>query len=446
MKKVMSLFLALLMVMSLAACGAPQADSTSPNAESALPASEEPAAGGDVNTGEERVITWMTVRTGWPVMEQIIDEYTAENPHVSFEFDAIGDRSNYYQKIKILAASNELPDLFDSDADTTLAEIASTGALADVDDLYNELGYDRVIPIGSNYARLPNGELYTLAWENNLEYFWYNKELFAQAGIEKEPETMDELLDVCEKLSAAGVTAISTFPSWHALRWLSFIPYRLAGNDFIEQLKVGDASMADPIGIQAAEFFQTVGMNYFQPGWATSDYNAALELFLSGGAGIYTIGSWQFGSFLDENREIKDEYGYFHLPMMEGAVNDETCMVAHAGTGTSISKDKLDDQLKHFLSFLLEKYPEVAFYEYNMMPAATFDTTLGTFSSFDQQMMDDSENMKDYAFTWDVRLDSATTEVVYKEMANLGMGAITPEEFAKRIDESIAENAPKFFG
>ena len=79
------------------------------------------------------------------------------------------------------------------------------------------------------------------------------------------------------------------------------------------------------------------------------------------------------------------------------------------------------------------------------MPPIYFDTTLGTFSDFDQKVMDDCNNLTDYGYSWDVRMDSATVEVMNKEIVNLGMGAITPEEFAQRIDAAIAENAPKFF-
>ncbi len=404
----------------------------------------EKAGNGKTDT-KERTITWMTVRSSWPAMNMIAEDYMKENPDVKVEFEVISDRSTYNQKLKILAASNELPDLFDSEGDTLLSEIASTGALVDVDGLYKDLGYDRMMNIGENYARLSDGKLYSLAWENNIEYFWYHKDLFKKAGIQKTPETFDELLDTCQQLKDAGITPISTWPGWALLRWMAFIPYRLEGNDYIEKLKVGEAKMGDPVGIQAANFFQKLGTEYFQPGWSTSDYTSALENFISGNAAIYYIGTWQFSSFMDENRELKDDYAYFYMPSMEGAVNGRTDMWANAGTGTSISKDKYDDQLKDFIKYVLDSYPETAFYKTSVMPPMDFDTTLGTFSDFDQKVMDDCNNLTDYGYSWDVRMDSATVEVMNKEIVNLGMGAITPEEFAQRIDAAIAENAPKFF-
>jgi raffinose/stachyose/melibiose transport system substrate-binding protein len=384
----------------------------------------------------------MTVRAAHPVWDSIIKNYEADHPGFRVEIESISDRGAYNQKLKILAAGNELPDMFDSEADTMFVEIAATGALKDVDELYKELGYDRMMNIGKNYARLADGKLYIVSWENNVEYFWYHKDLFAKAGIQKTPETIDELLSACRRLKDAGIAPIATWGSavWPLLRWMAFIPFRLTGNEFINNLKAGQGKMSDPIGLQAAEFFQTLGTRYFQPGWATCDYTNALQTFLSGNAAIYYIGAWQFNSFLGENREPKEDYDFFYLPTIKGAINGKTDMFANAGTGTAIRKDKWDDQLKDFIKYFLDNYPETYFKEGKAFPPMTLDTANTSFSSFDKQVLDDCNTLTSYAYTWDVHLDTATNEVMSKEIQNLGMGTITPQEFAKRIDNAIAAN------
>jgi raffinose/stachyose/melibiose transport system substrate-binding protein len=393
-----------------------------------------------------RTVTWMTVRDnhaewGW---DMLAAEYEKDHPGFKVEFEGISDRTSYYQRLKILAANNELPDIFDCEGDALGAEIAATGVMKDIDELYKEIGYDRMMPIGLNYARLPNGKLYHLAWENNVEYIWYHKELFAKAGIARPPETFDELLEDCQKLKAAGIAPIAVWgdTSWPMLRWMSFIPFRLTGNDYIENLKTGKAKMSDPVGMQAVNFFQKAAQ-YFQPGWATADSNGALDSFLSGSAAIYFIGSWQNGSFIGPDRELKEDYAFFYMPTLPGAINGRTDMVAHAGTGTAIRKDKCDDQLKDFLKFFLDKYPETYFGRRQAFPPMTFDTGKANLSRFQQQVFDDCNALTTAAYTWDVRLDIATNEVFGKELVNLGLGAITPQEFAKRIDTSIANNAVK---
>jgi raffinose/stachyose/melibiose transport system substrate-binding protein len=395
--------------------------------------------------GGTKTITWMTIRANTPVWDSIISQYEQENPGVKVELERISDGGAYIQKLQILAASKALPDMFDAEKNF-LAEIAPTGILMDIDELYRELGYDRILDIGLNYARQDNGRLYSICWENNIEYIWYRKDLFAKAGIVRTPETFDEFLEVCQRLKAAGIAPISVsgINGWPLIRYISFIPFRLTGNDFIDNLKTGNGRMSDPVGIQAAEFFQRLAGNYFQPGWATCDYTNALQIFLSSNAAMYNIGTWQFGSFIGSDRELEGDFDFFYMPTLRGAVNGKTDMVAHAGTGTAIRRDRFaDQQLRHFVRYMLEKYPEAAFYQGNTFPAMSFDTTLGTLSNFDRHVMNDNESITSFLKPWDVELDAATNEVLGKEIVNLGMGVITAQEFAGRIDDTIARNVSR---
>ncbi|MFT4105342.1 MAG: extracellular solute-binding protein [Lacrimispora sp.] len=385
----------------------------------------------------KRTITWMTTRSSWKTMDEIAEDYMKQHPDVKIEFERISDRGSYNQKVQILATSKSMPDLIDGVPEQLRKEIAGAGALVDIDELYKELGYDKALPVGLEYARLSDGKLYEMAWENNVEYFWYNKSMFEKAGITKEPETFEEFLDVCKKLKDAGYTPISVFPGWNVSRFLAMIPFRMTGNDFLEGIISGNAKMTDEPGKEAAEFVATLGKEYFQPGWATSDYSNALETFLSGNAAMYLIGTWQFNSFLDEKGEVKPEYGHFNMPTLPDSVTAETDMISHAGTGTMVNAEKYDDTLKDFLKFVLAEYPDKAFWENNVLPAAEFDTGKGEISEFWKSVLDDSSHIEKFLKPWDVRLNAGPAEVMLKEQVNLGMGEITPEEFCNRLDEAL---------
>lgn len=427
LRRSVSILLAGILASSLAACSPAKNTSATSSAE-------------ETAVAKERVITWMTTRSSWEVMNAIAASYMEENPDITIEFEVISDRSSYNQKLKILAASNELPDLFDSEADSTLVEIAATGACLDIDQLYRDLGFtDKMMEIGTSYPRMADGKLYSLAWENNVEYFWYHKDLFEKAGITDTPKSFDEFLTICQKLKDVGITPIATWPGWEDLRWLAFIPYRLEGNNYIDGLVSGNVKMSDEIGIQAAEFYQTLATNYFQAGWATSDYTNALETFMGSNATIYYIGTWQFHSFLDENGELAEDYAYFKLPTIEGATTDADAMFSNSGTGTCVNTAKYDDALKDFLTYVLDHYSNVAFNEFNTIPPMKFEAN-GTISEFNQAVITDCESLSGYAKTWDVTLSSAVVETLGKEIVNLGMGEITPEEFAAKIDAAIAES------
>ena len=46
---------------------------------------------------------------------------------------------------------------------------------------------------------------------------------------------------------------------------------------------------------------------------------------------------------------------------------------------------------------------------------------------------------------FDIELDPATNELIGKEVVSLALGDITVDEFCKRVDASIAENASSYF-
>lgn len=54
-----------------------------------------------------------------------------------------------------------------------------------------------------------DGKQYGVAYELGMVGFWYNKELFAKAGVKDTPETWGELLAVVRQLKAAGVVPIA---------------------------------------------------------------------------------------------------------------------------------------------------------------------------------------------------------------------------------------------
>ena len=392
-------------------------------------------------TDEVRTITWMTRRsTGWEFMEELLAEYHALNPNFRIILERSPDIATFEQQLTIRAAAGELPELFDIEVGLLHEELAAAGALVNIDDFFAEIGYDRMLAIGLSHSRLPNGNLHVIAWENNIEWIWYRPAMFQQAGIERTPETFDELLAVARQLDAAGIVPVAQFPVWHATRWLSMIPFRLTGNEFLNQLLVGEVSMSDPVGLQAAEWFQEFAA-YFQPGWATGNYGSALEAFLGGHAAMYFIGSWEFGSFLDENGELLDEFGFFAIPTLPGAVTGRYDTVAHSGLGTAINAELFDDELRDFIIWLLEHYPLRAF-QSGVLPAMTFDLEQADVSDFFREVIRHSDNLEVGLRPWDVPMHSAAVLVLFSELENLGMGLITPEEFARRVDEAIVANLP----
>lgn len=373
---------------------------------------------------------------------KIADMYQKEHPGFRFEVESIEDRTAYLQKLKILASNDALPEWFDSDADSFFSNLAREGQVADIDALYEELGVtDKIFQNAKEYQRLEDGFLGLICWQGNTEYFWYNKKSFEKAGITQTPKTFEELLDACERLEEAGVIPISVAGgvTWPLLRYLAFLPFRRTGNDFIEQARRGQTSFGSPVGLEAADFMVRIGQ-YFQPGWSTADSAAAIELVISGEAAITYDGTWRVPYFVDENKELKEEIGYFQLPALDSEdVTGAGDYWAHAGVGTAIRKDAMDDHMKEFLEFVFSYYPAVSLYEYDTIPSIMPEIRK-ELSGFYKELIYNYAHVNTYAYIWDVRVDSASNEVLGRETLNLALGNITAGEWAERMDQAVREH------
>lgn len=131
--------------------------------------------------------------------------------------------------------------------------------------------------------------MYTLPLEYHVEMTWYNKEIFDKYGLSV-PKTMDEWLDVCKTLKENGVTPISVdgVDRWPVQRYLAMMPFRESGNDYIINLRDGKEKMAGDEGKEAATFMKNIGQ-YFNDGFAATDYATAQSMFLDGNPQCTTL-------------------------------------------------------------------------------------------------------------------------------------------------------------
>ena len=400
-----------------------------------------------VNAAERELnINWLSSRSASEsailAIQDIAKQYQEENPDLDFNFEIenISDRTAYLQKLKILAASDELPEWFDSDPDTWFADIVADGKAYSFEDLYKELGmYDQIFPISKEYARLSDGSLNLMTLQCNTEYFFYNKDLFEQAGITEAPKTFDELLADCKLLQDQEIIPIAMGADWPILRYIAQVPFRLTGNEYIENAVSGEGSFGEEAGLKGAQFIQDIAQ-YFQEGWSSADYDTMNDLFASGQAAIMYNGTWALeqADMIGEDGNIKDNIGYFTMPTYSDAdVTTATDFFANSGIGTAIRTDAVDDEMKAWMKYLLEHYADASL-SYNQLPSVMPDEeTMQSLPKVYQQIIEDVSNVKEYAKCWDVVIDSALVEPLEKETVILALGQETPEEWAANMDEYV---------
>ena len=76
-----------------------------------------------------------------------------------------------------------------------------------------------------------DGKQYGVPWDVGMVGFWYNKDLFAKAGITAPPATWDDFLADVAKLKASGVTplAIAGKDKWPSMHLWTYLVLRDRG-------------------------------------------------------------------------------------------------------------------------------------------------------------------------------------------------------------------------
>ena len=183
------------------------AASTETTAQAEKGDSKENAGG----SGEVVEITfpsmWVGVNTFKEWFEDRMEVFNAEyGDSIKVNIEEIAGDQNYVDKIKVLYSSDSLPDAFCTGGynliDTMQDKLVDLTPY--IDDEWKKMGTDVSWEVNSR-----DGKIYGIPYARQAIGYFYNKDLFAQAGIEKPAETWDEFFEQCDKLLAAGITPLS---------------------------------------------------------------------------------------------------------------------------------------------------------------------------------------------------------------------------------------------
>jgi raffinose/stachyose/melibiose transport system substrate-binding protein len=192
-------------------------------------------------------------------------------------------------KLTTVLQSGEVPDIFQSWGQGGMIEQVNAGLLKDISaDLEGEWGDS----LGALDAFSVDGKNYGVPWDMGAVTFWYNKDLFAKAGVEV-PTTWTEFLAACDKLKAAGITPISVGEGdkWPGMHIWAYLVSRIGGAEaFSAAAATGDArtgSFNDEAFVKAGyELKKLVDAGYFQEGFLGATHDQMNATFGNGEAAM----------------------------------------------------------------------------------------------------------------------------------------------------------------
>jgi ABC-type glycerol-3-phosphate transport system substrate-binding protein len=218
----------------------------------------------------------------------------------------------------IFLNSERQPDVFSSFVVGSLRDYVAQGAIADISDLWDEMGWHDTFPESVREMVTIEGKQYFVPTALQWNPIWYRKDIFADVGISP-PQSWEEFLSACDALDAAGYIPVAVSTSgWTPpmARWFSILNLRLNGYEFHEALMRGEVSYGDPRVRTVFEYWAELFEHNCFAGGATS-YPAAAQQIYDGEAAMYNLGEWLSESY-DEG--LPDTFDFFSFPILDPEV------------------------------------------------------------------------------------------------------------------------------
>lgn len=317
--------------------------------EETTPPSDEPVT-----------IDWWHIQNNDPGLanwQAMADAYTAEHPNVTINITVMENEA-FKAAIQTNIQSGDVPDLFQSWGGGGLRDQVAAGVVRDITDESASFVGD----LGEGAVKLyqVDDKQYGIPFNAGMVGFWYNKDLFAEAGIDAPPATWDELLVDIQKLKDAGITpiAVGAGDKWPAHFWYSYLMLRLGGADAMNQI-AADNNFSVPNVVGAGELLaDLVAMEPFQEGFLGAGWDAPdgeSGTMATGAAAMDLMGQWAPGAFknqagLEPDQDLPFELGWFPFPSVDGG--DGLATDAFGGAdGFAVGKDAPPEAVD-FLKFI----------------------------------------------------------------------------------------------
>jgi len=293
----------------MAGCtGSVNSSSTAATAGAATTSAESAA---DNNTSGEVVIKYPTYRVGTQVSakaeKKIIDGFNEKyKGKIKVDVEELPSDQSYTDKMKVLAASNALPDVVEG-KDGVLELAIRNGQAIDLTSYVNaDADYKKIIGQDAIDANTHDGKLYSISNGKQLIGYFYNKESFAKAGITP-AKTWDEFMSNCQKLLDKGITPISMMTGencWTTNLLLGAMVGTAndAGNTF---MKTKYPKSYDTAEMKAGlDKIKTILSKYTTKDAIGAKYDIAANHFLQGNTAMIPNGPWMTADFSSEDKAV----------------------------------------------------------------------------------------------------------------------------------------------
>jgi raffinose/stachyose/melibiose transport system substrate-binding protein len=348
----------------------------------------------------------------------------------------------FKSKMTTVMQSGTPPDIFQSWGGGVMNEYAKAGLLKDITPDLDANGgaWRNTFAAGALGVYAYKGKNYGVPWDMGMIGWWYNKDLFAQAGIQAPPKTWTELLDDVNKLKAAGITpiAVGMGDKWPGMHMWAYLVTRLGGKANFEGALLRTGSFTDKPFVDAGKKLQElIALQPFQDGFLGATYGDEATAMGNGKAAMELMGQWAPAVEKDNSADkqgIGDKLGWFPFPMVEGDAGDPNDAVG-GGNGFAIGKNASPAAID-FVKYLTRPESQVQLAKIGVAIPVVKGGEAGLTDPLMITLQKSLAQAKYFQLYYDQALPPAMGSVINDSVQGLFAGKLTPEQLAQAIEDS----------
>lgn len=162
---------------------------------------------------EKAEVVEITLLHGWGAMEpehmamrKIYEDFENENPNIHINLLSMPSPEDVVNKAGDMISVGNVPDIIFTGGigyDTIYRFMVEKGYAVDLlPYIESDAEFkDNIETSIIDYWKTKDGKLFTLSDVLLMSGYWYNADIFSKAGIERDPKTWEEFLEVCNKIS-----------------------------------------------------------------------------------------------------------------------------------------------------------------------------------------------------------------------------------------------------
>lgn len=375
--------------------------------------------------------------------EEAARAYEAKTPGVKIEMQFLENEA-FKAKLPTLLQSSDRPHIIYSWAGGVLKAQVEAGVIEDITAQVKDFAPTVAPAAVAAFTR--DGKVYGVPQALTQVGFFYNKELFAKAGIDATKiKTWDDLLAAVKTLKAAGITPIvlGGADKWPVHFYWTHLAGRIGGKPAFEAALRGESGGFEADTFQKAgdTFKQLVDLQPFQTGFLGYKHPQATGFFADGkGAmmlGISSVYSQQRALATDKKGLSDEQLGWFDFPTVPGGKGDPTDTLGGI-TGWLVTKGAPKETIEFLKTFVSRDVQSKLASQGFLVPVAV-GADAGLVSPFMRNVAQNLARSKYHQNFWDQDLGPSVGRVVNDATTEIAGGTMAPKDAAKAIQAAYKQ-------